>query len=87
MISALRFQSRSDLAIPPAVTDPKPIEIDILRAANLVIEVHGPNAWIHAALWADHLREQMDKERAMAWQRIALAINTLLSQPPGGLIN
>ncbi|WP_207479612.1 DUF6961 family protein [Arenibaculum pallidiluteum] len=61
------------------------IEADIYRAANLLIQQHGDEAAIHAAMRADELREQGDEAGYATWKRIVTAIDALQAQsiPPG----
>lgn len=63
----------------PAITD-----IDVFRSANLLIEQHGGEAAIHAAMRADELLEAGDVDGAAVWRRIVLAVNKLLSEVPEG---
>ena len=59
-------------------------EIDILRAANLVIKRHGETAWLEAAQRADALLEAGDVAGAALWRRILKAVEQLQDeQPPG----
>jgi len=55
-------------------------EIDIYRAANLVIERHGADALIEAARMIDLMLDHGDPEGQRVWQRIRRAIET--SQAP-----
>ena len=57
--------------------------IDIWRAANLVIEQHGENAEIVAAQRADLMLECGDPEGRLVWLRIKQAIAELQSAPTG----
>jgi hypothetical protein len=58
-------------------------DIDIWRAATLIIRQHGENAEIVAAQRADDLREQGDHEGRAVWLRIERAIVELQKTPPG----
>jgi len=49
-------------------------DIDIWRAANLLIKRHGDDASIIAAQRADELLEQGDVEGQIVWKRIVSAI-------------
>ena len=58
-------------------------EIDIWRAANLVIRQHGENAVIIAAQRADLMFERGDPEGRLVWLRIRRAIAELQTAPSG----
>ena len=54
--------------------------LDIYRAAHLLIERHGDDAPIEAAMGADELMEAGDMEGRAVWLRIVKAIEELLSE-------
>ncbi len=54
--------------------------IDTYRAAHLLIERHGDDAPIEAAMRADELAEDGDMEGRAVWLRIVKAIEELLSK-------
>ena len=56
-------------------------DVDIWRAANLVIEQHGENAEIVAAQRADLMLERGDPEGWLVWLRIKRAIVELQAAP------
>jgi hypothetical protein len=56
-------------------------DIDIWRAANLVIKQHGENAEIMAAQSADLMLERDDSEGRLVWLRIRRAIVDLQAAP------
>jgi hypothetical protein len=58
-------------------------ELDIYRAANLLIHQHGPNAELEATLLAALMRGRGDHEGLMAWMRIGQAITVLQATPAG----
>jgi hypothetical protein len=58
-------------------------EIDIWRAASLLIDQHGENAEIVAAHRADELWEREDHEGRAVWLRIKRAIAELQATPAG----
>jgi hypothetical protein len=58
---------------------PKPIEVDIWRAANLLIEQHGADAELEAAQRADELLEKGDPDGFHAWANITKVIRQLLA--------
>ncbi len=55
-------------------------DLDIYRSANELIEQHGEDAPIHAAMRADELMEAGDMEGRAVWLRIVKAIEELLSK-------
>jgi hypothetical protein len=52
-------------------------DLDIYRAAKLVIDRHGGEAALQAAGRADFLLEEGDAEGAAIWRRIMVAIEEL----------
>lgn len=57
-------------------------DADIQRAIKLLIDQHGDEAPIHAAMRADELLDKGDLDGAAVWRRIVGAINELLSTRP-----
>ena len=55
-------------------------EIDIYRAANILIRDHGEDAVIEAALRVDKMMEEGDLDGRATWRRILTAIEKLLSK-------
>ena len=55
---------------------------DIQRAARQVIKDHGAAAAETAARWALILRSANNADLAQTWERIALAIRAIESEPP-----
>ncbi len=55
-------------------------DLDIYRSANKLIEQHGEDAPILAAMRADQLMETGDMDGRAAWLRIVKAIEELQSQ-------
>ena len=55
-------------------------DLDVYRAANELIEQHGEDAPIHAAMRADELMATGDMEGVAVWKRIVKAIEELQSQ-------
>ena len=53
---------------------------DIYRSANELIEQHGEDASLHAAMRADELMDAGDMEGRAVWIRIVKAIEELLSE-------
>ena len=58
-------------------------ELDIWRAANLLIRQHGPDAEIEAARKADLMLDRGDIEGRDVWRRIGLAIRELQAPQRG----
>lgn len=58
-------------------------EIDIYRAANLVIERHGADAVIEAARLIDRMLDRGDREGQIVWRRIVRAIEALQAPASG----
>lgn len=58
-------------------------DIDIWRAATLLIKQHGQDAEIVAARRVDELAEREDAEGRAVWLRIRRAIGELQSAPTG----
>ena len=55
-------------------------QIDVIRAANLLIKQHGDDAPIHAAMRADKMLEAGDLDGLAVWKRILAAADALLSK-------
>ena len=58
-------------------------EIDIYRAANLLIERHGTDAVIEAARHVDRMLDRGDPEGQRVWQRVKRAIEELQAPQTG----
>ncbi len=60
-------------------------DLDMYRAAHLLICQHGEDAPIQAAMRADRMLEIGDLDAQAAWKRILKAIDDLLAvEPPEG---
>jgi hypothetical protein len=57
--------------------------LDIYRAANLLIERHGADAVIEAARMIDRMLDLSDPEGRGVWKRIKSAIETLQAPASG----
>ena len=57
-------------------------DLDIYRAAKLLIDQHGDKAPIHAAMRADEMLEAGDMNGKAVWVRIMKAIGELLAKEP-----
>jgi hypothetical protein len=58
-------------------------ELDIYRAANMLIERHGADAIIEAARMIDRMLDHGDMEGRQVWRRIKRAIEALRAPPSG----
>jgi hypothetical protein len=56
-------------------------ELDIYRAAHLLIDRHGGDALIEAARMIDRMLELRDPEGRQVWRRIKGAIEQLQAAP------
>ena len=59
-------------------------EIDIWRAANLMLRRYGDNAAEESAARADELAAQDDYNGAAVWRRITDAVGQLANRTPAG---
>ena len=57
--------------------------LDIYRAANLLVKQHGLDAEHHAAQKADEFLAKGDYEGAVVWKLITAAVKELLLTPDG----
>ena len=57
--------------------------LDIYRTANILVEQHGTEAPIHAAMKADAMLEKGDLDGQRGRLRILAAVNELLDTRPG----
>ncbi len=55
-------------------------DLDIYRAANLLIKQHGDEAAIHAAMRADIMLEEGDLDGRRVWLRVLKAVEDLLAK-------
>ena len=60
-------------------------DIDIYRSAKVLIDQHGDNAAIHAAIRADQMLKQGDLDGRNVWVRIIEAIHELRDVKPHGM--
>jgi hypothetical protein len=58
-------------------------ELDIYRAAHLLIDRHGGDALVEAARMIDRMLELSDPEGRQVWKRIKRAIEQLQAAPNG----
>ena len=63
-------------------------DLDIYRSAKLLVDQHGDEAPIHAAMRADELLGAGDLDGCAVWKRIVNATKELLSKErsPGGSV-
>ena len=57
-------------------------DLDIWRAALLMVKRYGDDATVEAATRADKLREDGDHDGAVTWHRILTAIERLQAKAP-----
>ena len=57
-------------------------DLDIYRSAKLLIDQHGDEAPIHAAMQADAMLDEGDLDGAAVWRRIVAATEELLRTKP-----
>ena len=57
-------------------------DLDMYRAANLLVKQHGAEATIHAAMNADAMLDKGDLDGAAVWRRIVQAIEELQRARP-----
>ncbi len=58
-------------------------DLDIYRAANVIIKQYGQDAPIHAAMRADAMLEAGDLAGLAVWMRILRAVGVLRKREPG----
>ncbi len=58
-------------------------DLDIYRAANVIIRQYGQDAPIHAAMRADAMLEKGDLGGYAVWKRILRAVEELQGAEPG----
>ena len=58
-------------------------DIDVYRSARLLIDQHGDEAPIYAAMEADAMLDKGDLDGQVVWMRILEAIKELLNTRPG----
>lgn len=54
-------------------------DLDIYRTANVLVELHGDDAPIQAAMKADAMLDAGDVEGQAVWKRILAAVDELVS--------
>ena len=62
-------------------------DLDIYRSAKLLIDQHGDEAPIHAAMQVDAMLDAGDKEGRGVWRRVLEAIKELLRTEPEGEVH
>ncbi len=62
-------------------------EIDVCRAAAVLLRERGENAAIEAAMRADVLLGQSDMEGRAVWLRVLAAVNELEATEPDGVVH
>ena len=61
---------------------PMTSDLDIYRSAKLMINQHGEDAAIHAAMQADACSEKGDLERKAVWLRVIKAVKEMQRTRP-----
>lgn len=61
--------------------------LDIYRTANLMIQQHGEEATIHAALKADEMLAQGNLDGKAVWLGVIKAIEELQTKEPVGAVH
>ena len=59
-------------------------DLDIYRAATVLIDQHGDDAPVEAAMRIDELLDKGDLDGRAVWQRILAAVEELLTTEPAG---
>jgi len=62
------------------------LDLDIYRAANLLIARYGENAEVEAARLIDRMLDHGDRDGQLVWLRIKRAI-AVLQAPPAGPVH
>ena len=61
--------------------------LDIYRTANLLIQQHGEDAAIQAAMKADEMLEKGDLDGKAVWMQVVRAIEKLQATKPEGALH
>ncbi len=61
-------------------------DLDLLRAAKLLINWHGPNASSYAAFRAHRHLQSGDLDAGASWRRIRLAVEEMQPRPDAGVM-
>ncbi len=61
-------------------------DLDIYRAANLLVKQHGEDAPIEAAMRADAKLEKGDLDGYAVWSRVVRAVGELQGSVPGARV-
>ncbi len=62
-------------------------DLDIYRSANLLVQQHGEDAPIEAAVRADAMLEAGDLDGHAVWKRVLRAVGELQGVKPGGRLH
>lgn len=62
-------------------------DLDIYRTAALIVQQHGNEAPIHAAMRADELMATGDMFGHTVWLRVLAAVKVLLTKVPEGTVH
>jgi hypothetical protein len=75
-------EGRISSAVGVAGREPVTSDLDIYRAANVLVREHGNEAPIHAAMRHDELLEAGDMDGCAVWKRIIAAVKELIAREP-----
>ena len=62
-------------------------DLDIYRSAKVLVDQHGDEAPIHAAMRADELLDIANLDGAAVWRRVLKAIKEILRTEPTGQLH
>ena len=60
---------------------------DVWLSAKVLVDQHGDEATIHAAMRSDELLDAGDVDGAATWRRVIVAIKELKNTAPSGAVN
>ena len=60
-------------------------DVDIYRAAHLMMHAHGADAELEAAIYADRMFRRGDRDKLLTWFRIWRTIAAMRQAPTGRL--
>ena len=61
-------------------------ERDVMRTAKILIDQHGVEAPLHAAIRADEMLDAGDLDGRAVWWRILKAVRELANKEPDGIV-
>ena len=66
---------------------PRALGFDVWQAAKLLLDQHGDEAPVHAAMRADEMLDLGDLEGQAVWKAILKAVIELVSKEPDGTVH